>query len=119
MVRALERADLLPLTPSDDESVDFSGPDGQERLFDLLQIETQAVDLEDLFHEVLVFFGHIHSTNPRHGALGGIGYKRPSTDDLILRRSIPTSTRSVFERSPIIFLMGEGSLRTSVGMARI
>src|SRR6185295_7011352 len=35
------------------------------------------------------------------------------------RRSSPTSTRSVLERSPMIFLMGVGSRRTSVGSARI
>src|SRR5688572_11833548 len=35
------------------------------------------------------------------------------------RKSRPTSTRSVLERSPMIFLIGVGSLRTSVGSARI
>ncbi len=35
------------------------------------------------------------------------------------RRSSPTRTRSVFERSPMIFLIGSGSRRTSVGTARI
>src|SRR5688572_23194155 len=35
------------------------------------------------------------------------------------RRSRPTSTRSVFDRSPMIFLMGVGSRRTNVGNARI
>src|SRR6185295_13786483 len=35
------------------------------------------------------------------------------------RRSSPTSTRSVFERSPIIFLIGVGRCRTRVGSARI
>src|SRR5690242_17472550 len=35
------------------------------------------------------------------------------------RRSRPTSTRSVLERSPMIFLIGVGSLRTRVGSARI
>ena len=35
------------------------------------------------------------------------------------RRSRPTSTRSVFDRSPMIFFMGSGSRRTSVGIARI
>jgi hypothetical protein len=34
-------------------------------------------------------------------------------------RSNPTNTRSVFERSPMMFLTGRGSLRTSVGTARI
>src|ERR1700723_155413 len=33
--------------------------------------------------------------------------------------SRPTSTRSVFDRSPIIFRIGTGKLRTSVGIARI
>ena len=35
------------------------------------------------------------------------------------RMSRPTRTRSVFERSPMIFFTGSGSLRTSVGIARI
>ena len=35
------------------------------------------------------------------------------------RRSSPTSTRSVFDRSPMIFRTGSGSFRTSVGSARI
>src|SRR6185437_13489984 len=35
------------------------------------------------------------------------------------RMSSPTSTRSSFERSPMIFFIGCGSLRTSVGTARI
>jgi hypothetical protein len=34
-------------------------------------------------------------------------------------RSNPTNTRSVLERSPMIFLTGWGNLRTNVGMARI
>jgi hypothetical protein len=33
--------------------------------------------------------------------------------------SSPTSTRSVFERSPMIRFSGDGSSRTSVGMATI
>lgn len=33
--------------------------------------------------------------------------------------SRPTRTRSVLERSPMIFLSGGGSFLTSVGMARI
>src|SRR6185436_20434532 len=37
----------------------------------------------------------------------------------LTRRSSPTRTRSVFERSPMIFLIGSGSRRTSVGTARI
>jgi hypothetical protein len=35
------------------------------------------------------------------------------------RKSNPTKTRSVFERSPMIFRIGSGSLRTNVGMAKI
>jgi hypothetical protein len=35
------------------------------------------------------------------------------------RRSSPTKTFSVLERSPIILRTGSGSLRTRVGMARI
>ena len=33
--------------------------------------------------------------------------------------SRPTSTRSSFDRSPMIFLIGSGNFRTSVGTARI
>ena len=34
-------------------------------------------------------------------------------------RSSPTNTRSVSERSPMMFLTGRGNLRTNVGTARI
>ena len=49
------------------------------------------------------FHGHAYLTRPR---------RRPDDPD-------PTRTRSVFDRSPMIFLIGSGSFRTRVGMARI
>src|SRR5262249_10473850 len=54
--------------------------------------------------------------------LGGIGaawLQAPSRDLVSGLMSRPTRTRSVLDRSPIIFRTGSGNFRTSVGIARI
>src|SRR5205085_2358293 len=64
--------------------------------------------LQSILNDLL---GLVHGMLPSSGA--------PRQQFHSRRMSNPTSTRSVWERSPMIFLIGLGSRRTRVGMARI
>ena len=60
-----------------------------------------------------------HALGDSHLRSNGLRERRRVAIYRVRRMSSPTSTRSVFDKSPMIFLTGSGSFRTRVGIARI
>src|SRR5947208_4041555 len=99
-LRACEGDDVLPPRPRDHDGIHFTGPDGAERLLGRFQPVSHLPDSSLRPARGLAFLGH-----------GGRGLL------LVVTRSTsnPISTRSTFERSPMILRISGGSCRTSVG----
>jgi hypothetical protein len=91
-IRLLERVNTVRVRLAEHEGVDLARSNGPDDLVGFGKLATEIGDVG--------FGAHVR------GSLTG-------------RRSSPTSVRSESDRSPMIFFMGEGSLRTKVGIARI